>query len=119
MAYTQVTPVQPALSGTTVALSAPSATAGAGNGEAVPAGSMLWVNNGGGSPITITLRVQRNYQGYTIQDPAAISVPNGTAMLIGPIPADPFGAQSGTDAGRVHVDYSSVTSVTRAWIFDR
>lgn len=112
MAYTQINSTTPTLTGTTVALTAPPG-AGAGNGDAVPVGATLYVNNGSGSAITITLNIPRTYLGYVLTAPT-ISVPATSAMLIGPIPADPFGITSGTDVSRVHVDYSSVTTVTRA-----
>jgi hypothetical protein len=112
MAYTQINATTPSLTGQTVTLTAPPG-AGAGNGDALPAGSTLWVNNASGSSITVTLSIPRTYLGYAITSPT-VTVPATTQMLIGPIPADPFGVTTGADVSRVHVDYSSITSVTRA-----
>jgi hypothetical protein len=111
MAYTQVPASTPNIAGTTVTWAAPSGS-GAGNGDAIPDGSTLLVNNASASPITITLNVAVTYEGYTITSPT-VTVPATTILAIGPLNADPFGQQSGTDAGRVHVDYSSITTVTR------
>jgi hypothetical protein len=112
MAYTQINANTPTLTGVAHVLTAPPG-AGAGNGDALPIGSTLLVNNGSGSSITVTLQVPRTYLGYALTAPT-VTVPAGQALLIGPIPADPFGVTSGADVGRVHVDYSSITSVTRA-----
>lgn len=112
MAYTQTNAIAPSVNGVTVALTAPPAS-GAGNGDAVPVGSTLWVNNGSASPITITLNIPQTYLGYAITSPT-VSVPATSAMLIGPLPGTPFGVTSGADIDRVHVDYSSITTVTRA-----
>lgn len=111
MAYTQVNAVSPSLTGAAIAYAAP-AGAGAGNGDAIPVGAKLLVKNGSGASITLTLNIPRTYQGYTISSPT-VSVAAGAEVVIGPFPADPFGVTSGTDIDRVHVDYSSITSVTR------
>lgn len=111
MAYTQVAAVTPNVNGATVAWAAP-AGAGAGNGDAIPDGAFLLVNNASGASITVTLNVAVTYEGYAITSPT-VTVPATTIVAIGPLNQDPFGQQSGTDKGYVHVDYSSVTSVTR------
>lgn len=111
MAYTQVNAVTPTLDGAAVTPAAPAA-AGAGNGDAVPVGSVVRVTNGGASALTVTVKAARTYLGHTLSDTTA-TVAAGATAYIGPFPADPFGIESGTDIDRVHVEYSSVTSVTR------
>ena len=111
MAYTKVTPFTPTVAGTTTSYSAPSG-AGAGNGDSVPVGSVISVNNASGSPITVTLNIPITYEGYTITSPT-VTVAAGTTVDIGPLNGDPFGVTSGTDENYVHVDYSSITTVTR------
>jgi hypothetical protein len=111
MAYTQVPAVSPSVTGAVVAWAAPSG-AGAGNGDALPDGSILLVNNASGASITLTLNVAVTYEGYTISSPTVV-VAAGTIQAIGPLNQDPFGQLSGTDKGYVHVDYSSITTVTR------
>lgn len=109
MAYTQLAAANPSLTGATVALTAAPAA-----GDAVKPGSFLLVNNGSGSAVTVTLNIPRTYKGYAITSPT-VSVLAGTQVAIGPIPSDPFvRIGTGTDDGFVRVDYSSVTSVTRA-----
>lgn len=111
MAYTQVAAVAPTLAGAAVVPAAPSGV-GAGNGDAIPDGSTLVVTNGSGSPITLTLNVAITYEGLVITSPT-VTVPATTTMLVGPLNADPFGQITGADKGFVHVDYSSITTVTR------
>jgi hypothetical protein len=63
MAYTQTAPVAPTMAGTTVTYSAVPA-----GGLALLPGSILLVKNGSGSSITVTVRVQKGYKGYTLAD---------------------------------------------------
>jgi hypothetical protein len=112
MAYTQQPSLSPTPDGTVVAMTAPAA-AGAGNGDAIPVGSCLLVDNASASVLTLTIKAARTYLGHTLSDTTA-TVAAGTTALLGPFPADPYGVQSGADVDRVHVEYSSVASVTRA-----
>jgi hypothetical protein len=116
MAYTQVAPVTPTVAGAVATWAAP-AGVGAGNGDAIPDGAFLLVNNASASPITLTLNVAINYEGLTITSPT-VTVPATTIMAIGPFNQDPFGQLSGADKGYVHVDYSSITTVTRMVLKD-
>ena len=86
------------------------ATAG---GDAAPCNpdNYLKVNNGGGSPITVTLAIPAAYSGWSgvTYTNSVITVTNGTARLIGPLnPAiyqDPV-------TGLCTITYSGTTSVT-------
>jgi hypothetical protein len=112
MSYTQVNAVSADIAGSAVALTAPTGP-GPGVGDAVPVGSYLLVNNGGASPLTVTLKASRQYLGHTLSD-TTVTVAATTQSLIGPVAADPFGITSGADVDRVYVEYSAVASVTRA-----
>lgn len=98
--------------GTTVTLSAPIA-----DGDAVPPGSALLVNNTDASALTVTVVTGGTVgSGLAIAD-ITVTVPATTMELIGPFTED-FLRQPGGGAtgGLVHVDYSRVTNVTRAVI---
>lgn len=87
--------------------------AAAGGGDAAPcnADNYLKVNNGGASPITVTLAIPAAYSGWSgvAYSNTQVTVANGTARLIGPLnPAiyqDPV-------TGLCTITYSAVTSVT-------
>ena len=67
----------------------------------------LVVNNGGGSPITVTIDSQIACdQGF--DHDLAVVVTNGTEAWIGPLSKDRYNDSS----GNVQVTYSAVTSVT-------
>lgn len=116
MAYTTVTPVVTALAGTTItsAVAAPSG-AGAGNGDAVSTGCFLLVKNANASPMTVTVKMTgTTLDGSAVAD-KTFTVGATTNSLIGPLTAD-MKQVTGTNAGQVLVEYSSVTSLTRVWI---
>lgn len=70
--------------------------------------SFLYVKNGSGSPITVTVGTPGNVDGLAIAD-LTVSVPATTGeRMIGPFPP---GIYNQSD-GNVYVDYSSGTSVT-------
>lgn len=94
-----------------------SAVAAAGGGDqfinAGDARTFLYVNNGGGSSITVTITAQVASasvpgKGLMTKANGGGSVTNGTAKLFGPFPAEMFNDAS----GYVQVTYSGVTSVT-------
>lgn len=68
---------------------------------------MLFVRNGGGSAITVTVDAVASVQGEPVSD-RAVSIPAGQDFLLGPFPTQVFN----NDQGKVSVAYSSVTSVT-------
>jgi hypothetical protein len=71
----------------------------------------LRINNGGGSPITVTMTVPaaRTYEPNVAITSPAISVTNGQSRMIGPIDAATF--QDPT-TGLCTITYSGVTTVT-------
>ncbi len=71
----------------------------------------LYINNGGGSPITVTLTygVGGTIDGQSLPN-RTISVTNGHAVLVGPFPTNLYNDSS----GYMNISYSAVTSVTVA-----
>lgn len=90
--------------------SAPSLAAAAGGGDTFTPGPnlFLYVNNGGGSPITVTVTTPGTARGQAIAD-LSVSVTNAQARFIKISPAD-FFADPTTGLG--NISYSGVTSVT-------
>lgn len=87
--------------------------AAAGGGDAVfPADPrvFLWVKNGGGSPITVTLTVPGTTFGQNNPD-IGVSVPNGGERLIGPLGPELVAPETFQN---VLIAYSGVTTVTVA-----
>lgn len=69
----------------------------------------LWVKNGSGASITVTVAVPGKTK-YGVDNPdLAVTIAAGTEQAVGPFPAD----LADPADGRVHVTYSSVTTVTR------
>lgn len=102
-----------ALAGTNVAMTAPNA-----DGDIIPPGQVaLRILNGGGAPITVTAITPGTVSGLAIAD-ATLSIPAGAERTWGPFPTSVFAqpADAGVGPGKVLVDYSAVTSVTRALI---
>jgi hypothetical protein len=112
MVYTQTPPVAPTMAGTVVTYSAVPA-----GGLAVLPGSILLVKNGSGSPITLTLNVQKTYKGYSLTSPTIV-IAAGAEQAIGPIPAEVhvITNPANSNNGYILVDFSSVTTVTAAVI---
>lgn len=71
---------------------------------------MLLVRNAAGAPINVTLVTGKTVDGLGIAD-RVVAVTNGTTTLIGPLSTDLYNQPSGADAGKVHVDFSSVTTI--------
>jgi hypothetical protein len=88
-------------------------TAAAGGGDAMEVGSgmFLYIKNGGGSPITVTLTVPsgRTYEPNVAITSPAISVTNAQNRMVGPIDAGTFADPT---TGLCTITYSGVTSVT-------
>ncbi len=78
------------------------------------ASTFLVVRNGSGAPINVTLDTTRTVDTLAVPD-RVLAVAAGA---VGIIPLDPqlYRQGSGADAGRGYVDYSAVTTVTRAVI---
>lgn len=87
------------------------AAAGGGDAMACGATNFLRVNNGGGSPITVTLAIPSGVSGFpnAAYTNTAVSVTNGTEKSIGPIPAQLY---ADPVTGLCTITYSAVTSVT-------
>lgn len=98
------------LAGVTDALSA---AAGGGDTFVPTSRRFLRINNGGGSPITVTIVTAQTHRGVAIAD-VAVSVTNAQSRMIGPFPADLFADPT---TGLASITYSGVTTVT-VGIFD-
>lgn len=86
------------------------AAAGGGDKFRNDGRTLLYVNNGGGGPINVTIDAQ-SIDGMPFEDPV-VAVAAGAHKLIGPFPPRYF-----NDAGGfVNVSYSGVSSVTVAAI---
>ncbi|HEY0638715.1 MAG TPA: hypothetical protein VGD67_13780 [Pseudonocardiaceae bacterium] len=95
---------------------APNLTGPVADGDIIDSGACwLHVLNGSGAPITVTVQTPVTVDGLPLDD-LEVAVPASGTRLIGPFPARTFAQASDAPvgAGRVLVDYSSVTSVTRA-----
>lgn len=111
MARNSVTTQSITRAGLTPALTAPNV-----DGDIIDSGACwLHVFNGAGAPITVTVQSPVTVDDLAVAD-LAVTVAAGALKLIGPFPARTFRqpADAAVGAGRVLVDYSSVTSVTRA-----
>lgn len=88
---------------------------GAGNGDTVQATSILWVKNANASPMNVTIKMTgTTVDGQVVAD-KVIAVGATTNMLIGPF-TNNMKQTSGTTPGSVTIEFSSVTSLTRAYI---
>lgn len=111
MARTSVTTQVITRAGLNVNMAAPVA-----DGDIIDTGNVeLVVNNGSGSPITVTIQTAYTYEGLELED-EVVTVPAGGTRSYGPFPSGLFAQASDAVVGasKVLVDYSAVTSVTRA-----
>lgn len=69
--------------------------------------TMLYIYNGAGAPITLTLVVQYTVDSKAVTNPT-LSVTNGEGRLVGPFPTQIYNDAN----GRVNVTYSAVATVT-------
>lgn len=86
-------------------------TAAAGGGDTAPVGPnrALYVKNGGGSQITVTLTTPGEVRGMAVADPV-LTLAAGASGII------PLGRIFAGTTGRAAITYSGVTSVTVAAI---
>jgi hypothetical protein len=86
-------------------------TFGAANvdGHSVPNSGKeyIYVKNGGGSSINVTIQTPGTVDGQAVAD-RVVAVANGAEKMIGPFPP---GSYSQPD-GSTYIDFSAVTSVT-------
>lgn len=110
-----LTPVSPAISGST--LTPASASAGGDQFANLRGSALLYVKNGSGGSINVTLTAQTTARPADNQFPAqtlgnnVVAVAAGAEKIIGPIPA-----AFNDGNGNVQVTYSSATTVTVAAI---
>lgn len=83
----------------------------AANTDTVPANGKvcLWVKNGSGAPITVTIITTAVYSGLAVAD-VAVVVAAGAEKIIGPFARSLFANAQ----GEADIDYSATTTVTRA-----
>lgn len=111
MARVLQTPVSATVNGVTPTLAAPNAL-GAGNGDIVPPNSIVYVENGSGGVLTVTIKEPSTVDGQAVTD-KAVAIANGAKAVFGPFTSTQQQLPATTDAGKVYLEYSSVTSVTR------
>lgn len=91
----------------------PTLVAATGGGDAMQVGSgmFLCINNGGASPITVTLAVPaaRTFEPNVAITSPQITVANATKRWVGPVDAQTF---MDPTTGLCTITYSGVTSVT-------
>jgi hypothetical protein len=107
MARTVLAPLAASAAGTTVTLTA----APNGDGDAVPPGSILWLNNASGGSITVTFITGGTADSLSVADPTATVAAGVTKMFL--IPGGVYPQTSGTTKDLVHVDYSAFASLNR------
>jgi hypothetical protein len=74
--------------------------------------TVLHVKNGDAASVTVTIQTPYQRDGLDLAE-RTVEVPAGEDRFIGPFARRIYN-QSGTDAGKIYVDYSGVTSVTVA-----
>lgn len=84
-----------------------SAAAGGDTADISSGRCFLWVKNGGGSSITVTLTTPGVIDGDLAITDRTVTVANGAEKMIGPLRPDVYGAV-------VAIGYSGVTTVTVA-----
>lgn len=90
-------------------LTEPSKVAAAGGGDTFTndGNTFLWVSNGSGGALTVTVNAQKNCdQGF--DHDVAISVGAGADIMMGPFPKSIFNGAS----NKASITYSGVTSLT-------
>lgn len=111
MARAVLAPIAPSIDGASITYTAPTV-----DGDAVQPGTTLLVKNGSAAAITLTLVTDALIGGLAVAD-KTITVGAGADVLVA-VPRDTIYRETsaGPTFGLVQVDYSAVTSVTRASI---
>lgn len=118
MARTSVTTQPIVLAGLVPTMTAPAGT-GSTSGDIVDVGrNMLVVKNADASSMTVTVETPETIDGDLDIEDRTVTVAAGATAYI-PLTSTHYrqtaaSATSPTDVGRAYVDYSSVTSLTRA-----
>lgn len=107
MARTALTVSEIVRSGLTLSASAANADGHSLVNTDKNAALLLYVNNGSGSPITVTIQTPGTVDGLAIAD-RTVTVAAGAERFIGPLTAKDYNQSDGT----VYVDFSAVTTVT-------
>lgn len=95
-------------------------TSGSGNGDIVDVGrTFLMVLNGSGGSITVTILTPETVDGDLAITDRVVTVANGAVPALIPLNSVHYkqtatSAGAPADVGRAYVEYSAVTSVTRA-----
>lgn len=95
---------------------APSFSAANADGHAIynDGKTFIEVKNTDASPITVTIQTPGTVDGLAISD-RTVTIPATTGdKMIGPFPPDKYNQISGSDKGKVYVDFSAVSNVTVA-----
>lgn len=84
-------------------------------GDAIAFGRdlVLMVRNDGVAPVTVTIETPREFLGLTLAD-NVIDVPPGVIGMVALRPAVYARPRGETDPGKVYVNYSTMTGVSRA-----
>jgi hypothetical protein len=100
--------VAPSMQGSTLTLLAPTV-----DGDAVPPGTALLVQNTTGSAVNVTIVTGGTVGGSLAVDDIVVSIPANTMKVLGPF-TEPYLPQS--SSGRVDVNYATPASFLRAAI---
>lgn len=91
----------------------PSFTAANSEGHSIATGVMLYVKNGGGGSINVTIQTPATFRGKAVAE-TVVAVGAGVDKIIGGLDPASYKRPTAPDAGKVYVDFSGVTSVTVA-----
>lgn len=111
MAKALQTPVSATVNGVVPTLAAPNGTGGT-NGDIVAANAIVYIENGSGGILTVTVKQPSTIDGQAVTD-KAIAIAIGAKAIIGPWTNTQKQLPGTTDADKVYLEYSTVTSVTR------
>lgn len=82
-------------------------------GHSISPGAMLYVKNGGGGSINVTIQTPATFRGKDVAE-TVVAVGAGVDKIIGGLDRASYVRTSAPDKGTIYVDFSGVTSVTVA-----